>query len=92
MGLLDELCEQSLDQESKQKRKKSLVQCSKNNQSCKVSFYFQCRENAKKWQFTVWKFQDFSIIRILSEINLGGFSAIFGTLNFFHLVNFSFKK
>ena len=48
---------------------------------------------------TVWKFQDFSVIQILREINfresrsskITGF-AIFGALNFVNLVTVSLQK
>jgi len=47
----------------------------------------------------VWKFQDFSVIHILREINFGEFGsskkaifAIFWALNFVALVNFSLQK
>ena len=48
---------------------------------------------------TVWKFEDFSIIQILREINFvdsrsaktAGF-AILGAMTFGHLVNFSLQK
>ena len=48
---------------------------------------------------TVWKFQDFSVIQTFWEINFGesrssktAILAIFGALNFVHLVHFSFQK
>ena len=51
------------------------------------------------FNFTVWKFQDFSITQILREINFGEIRsaktavfAIFGTLNFVNLVNYSLQK
>ena len=50
--------------------------------------------------FTVWKFQDFSVIQILREISVeesecyktAGVFAILGALNFVDMVNFSFLK
>ena len=48
---------------------------------------------------TVWKFQDFSVIQILREINFGEsrvlkllFLPFYGTLKFFNLLNFSLQK
>ena len=52
----------------------------------------------KRVKGTVWKFQDFSVIQILREINFGGSgsskTAVFanlGALDFAHLVNVSFQ-
>ena len=49
--------------------------------------------------FTVWKFQDFSVIQVLREINFGesrsSKTAVFtgfGLLIFVHLVDFSLRK
>ena len=49
--------------------------------------------------FTVWKFQDISVIQILRETNFeesrsckSGNFAILGALNFVNLVNFSLQK
>ena len=48
---------------------------------------------------TVWKFQVFSVVQILCEINIGNtrscetaFFAIFEALNFVNLVDFSLQK
>ena len=50
-------------------------------------------------EYTVWKFQDFSITQILREINFGGSRssktavlAILGALKMSILVNFSLQK
>jgi len=44
----------------------------------------------------VWKFEDFSVIQILPEINFeksrSSKTAIFGAQNFVNLVNFSLQK
>ena len=49
--------------------------------------------------FTVWKFQDFSVIHILREIKFGesrspktAICAIFGDVKFVNLVTFSLQK
>ena len=51
------------------------------------------------WVLTMWKFQDFSVIEILREINFGEYKssktaylAIMETLNFGNFVNFSLQK
>ena len=49
--------------------------------------------------YTVWKFQDFSVIQILREINFGNIRSsktavfvIFGALNYVDMGNFSLQK
>ena len=49
--------------------------------------------------YTMWKFQDFSVMQILRQINFGesrssesAFFAIFRALTFLILVNFSLQK
>ena len=59
-----------------------------------MSFYQKTKVD---FNFTVWKFQDFSVIQILCEINFGESrtlkSATFAALNFFNLVLVvAFKK
>ena len=58
-----------------------------------------CSIPNKRRTSTVWKFQDFYVIRILREINFGesrstknGVFAIFGALNLVELVIFSLQK
>ena len=62
-------------------------------------YVIQLNKTFVKEVSTVWKFQDFSVIQILREINFGEFRsskfavcAILRALNLVHLVKFSLQK
>ena len=72
------------------------VQVCKLKDFLKTTFPAQIMRISRDIRYTVLRFQDFSTIQILREINFGQFTssktAIFGALNFVDLVNFTLKK
>ena len=81
------------------KRAKSSFFCGTISAKPLFVLYLAAVMKSEKTSITVWKFQDFSVIQILREINFGhsrscetAILAIFGALNFANLVNFRLQK